>query len=211
MFQKRRNKYGVLILIMFLAGVLLSGCGLGEKLDDWKSGSTDDTAAPTLINTGQIILDQPLVIDATESPVVNNNPLVDMVQVSLYFANDNGKLVRETRKIPKETGIARATINELIIGPEDESLLSTLPAGTVLKDINIKDGVCIVDFSSEFQKGITSASEESLCLHSLSNTLAQFDSVTQVKILVNGKNVDKFTGAIDVSVNIIPDESLISR
>ena len=208
---KNRKKPLVIVTAVLAFGLLLGGCSLGNEIQDWKAG---DSSAPenssSVLQSGQIILDRPLVISGSETPVTNMNEDMPMMTVSLYFANANGtKLIEEKRVIPKEEGVARATIGELIMGPDTEALLPTLPAGTVLQDINIKDGICIVDFNSNFQNGIATVEEENLCIYSLVNTLTQFDSVNEVKILVNGRHVEKFKGAVDVSANISRNTGMI--
>jgi len=208
---KNRKTPPLLITATLMFGLLLGGCSLGGEIQDWKAGDSSVPDSPSsVLQSGQIILDRPLVVSGSEAPVTNMNENIPMMAVSLYFANANGtKLIEEKRVIPKEEGVARATIGELIMGPDTESLLPTLPAGTVLQDINIKDGVCIVDFNSEFQNGIATAEEENLCIYSLVNTLTQFDAVDEVKILVDGRHVEKFKGAVDVSANISRNNSLI--
>lgn len=133
--------------------------------------------------------------------------------VVLYFSDAQGKgLVKEQRSIPKAEGIARATIEELIKGPAPGSaLVPTIPQGTQLKDINVrKDGLCIVDFSSELVKNHQGGSTgEALTVYSIVNTLAQFPTIKEVKILVDGKVVRSLAGHLDVSEALAPDRSLV--
>lgn len=199
-----KKKFVALTMLACLA--ILGGCG--EEAESGKSSAP--LTEPTAAVTGQIIIDQQLsVLAAAAQNPVNE---VEMVQVTLYFAaSDAGKLVRETRMIPKEEGIARATVQELILGPDTEELNPTFPVGTELKDINIRDGVCIVDFNSALKNGISTKEEENICVYSLVNTLTQFDSVEEVKILVDGKNISRFTGALDISATIAPNMSIVAE
>lgn len=134
---------------------------------------------------------------------------VEKITVDLYFiAPDGKKLVMESRAIPKQEGIARSTIEELIKGPQKQENLSVFPDGTRLLDINIKpDGRCIVDLSSELT-AVNSQHQERLMLYALVNTLCQFPTVQEVEILVNGQKVDSIAGYIDVSAPLKPDYSI---
>ena len=177
--------------------------------DNEADPTQDENTTSAVTSSGQVIIDQQLSVLASAQEENQQNE-VDMIQVTLYFAsNDGSKLVKETRMIPKEEGIARATINELILGPDDDELTATLPTGTELMDINIKDGVCIVDFNNALKDGIDTVEEENICVYSIVNTLTQFDTVDEVKILVDGKNIDQFAGALDISTTIAPNMDIV--
>ncbi|NLF80406.1 MAG: GerMN domain-containing protein, partial [Clostridia bacterium] len=71
-------------------------------------------------------------------------------------------------------------------------------------DINIANGVCTVDFSSELLDDLPDNQQtQMLALYSIVNTLSQFDSVDYVRILVNGRALDSLAG-VDVSTVIAP-------
>lgn len=141
----------------------------------------------------------------------NNDPAgdVETITVDLYFiAPDGSSLVLENRAIPKQEGIARGTIEELIKGPEKPENLAVFPDGTRLLDINIKpNGRCIVDLSSEITN-VSNEHQEKLMLYSLVNTLCQFPTVEEVEILINGQKVDSVAGFMDVSAPLQPDYSI---
>lgn len=130
--------------------------------------------------------------------------------VVLYFANTSGYLQAEQRTVKKTPGIARQAINELCRGPQSQSLAATLPDGTRLLDINIKDGLCTVNFSRELvAKHSGGSGAEYATVYSIVNTLTQFSSINQVQILVEGQVVDSIAGHLDVSVPITRDDEII--
>ncbi|MBC7336356.1 MAG: GerMN domain-containing protein, partial [Clostridia bacterium] len=126
------RKLLALLLVFSLAA--LAGCGalqsVREKLPGG-DGAPKDVApsgpAPGEAGTGQLAGTAPTPGGAT-------------TKVTLYFADPSGQyLVPVTREIAKVEGIARATLQELILGPESGSdLLPTIPVGSVLRDINIR-------------------------------------------------------------------------
>lgn len=200
----------------------LSGCGLVDNLQTFKE---NDGAADQDSEQPQVIVDDDLQSDAQDEDTMTaplpgrgqsgQQDAADSApdaaadnsethQVTLYFANEEGRLEAEQRMIPKQEGLARATVNQLISGPHDESLLPTLPAATILEDINISGGICTVDFSSELLSDLPDDQQkQKLALYSIVNTLTQFDSVDEVRLLVNGQALDSF-GGVDVSAAVAP-------
>ncbi|MBE3587051.1 MAG: GerMN domain-containing protein [Thermoanaerobacteraceae bacterium] len=133
------------------------------------------------------------------------------VPVVLYFSDDRGYLVAVKKEIPRTQAIARATIEELCRGPVSGSGLNpTIPPGTRLKDINIKDGVATVDFSRELKtKHWGGSSGELLTVYSIVNTLTQFPSVQKVQLLVEGERQQSLAGHLDISRPLQRDSGLI--
>jgi len=121
--------------------------------------------------------------------------------IVLYFTGGDGNLAPEQREVPKVTGIARKTMEELCEGPQTEGLQSTLPAGTELLDINIRDGLCTVDFTQELVGNHPGGSSgELLTVYSIVNTLTQFPSIHQVAFLIDGEQVETLAGHMDLTV-----------
>lgn len=201
----------LIILCLALVAVFAS-CNLIDNLQTYKGsyipepGQEDQAGDDEVIIEEGVDEDTEANDDATAPDEATSGATSgDGREVVLYFASSDGKsLEAETRTIPQQEGIARATINELIAGPMDDSLLPTLPAATILDDINIAGGVCTVDFSSELLDDLPDDNEaQMLALYSIVNTLSQFDSVDYVRILVNGQALDSLAG-VDVSTVIAP-------
>lgn len=199
----------VLVLVLIL-GLLAAGagCGAWQSLQEKLPGGGENPGTVpegTGSATGEGGLGQ--VPEGAPAPAVATTT------VTLYFADPSGQyLVPVTRTIPKVEGIARATLQELILGPDSTSdLLPTIPAGTALRDINIRpDGLAIVDFSKELvanHKGGTSG--EMLTVYSIVNTLTQFPTVKKVQLLVEGKYQQTLAGHLDIREALARNESLI--
>ncbi|WP_051688030.1 GerMN domain-containing protein [Desulfofalx alkaliphila] len=187
------------ILALLMLAVCLTACGSkgGEE------GETAITITPT---------DEPLMEEPTADSVTVLSDMVDKVNVVLFFANDQGYLVPQNRDVPKVDGLARVTMQELAKGPEANSgLLPTLPPGTQLRDINIRDGLCTVDFTGELKENHPGgSSSEMLTVYSIVNTLTQFASVDRVEILVNGQRIESLGGHLNLMETLERDEYIIS-
>jgi len=136
----------------------------------------------------------------------------ETIDVVLYFGDEEGNLVAEKRTIPKVEGIGRATIKELIEGPEPAGgLYATIPLGTRLRDINVKDdGTAIVDFSGDIRAEHWGGYlGEILTVYSIVNTLAQFPTVDRVQILVDGQKLDTLVEHVDIREPLEPNNNLV--
>ncbi len=116
--------------------------------------------------------------------------------VKLYFPNSgNAVLEKESRSVEMQKSLSpeRAVLNELISGPSNKELSPAVPAGTKLLGVETKDGVCFVNFSTEFVANAGSGSmETTLILYSVVNSLCELENVESVQILVNGETGVEF-------------------
>lgn len=134
-----------------------------------------------------------------------NQPSGETVTIKLYFARSGQEeLAIENRSVNKTQAMARKTMEELIKGPQSKELLPVFPAGTVLRDINIKtDGICVVDLNSKV-RGIKSQQEEKLMVQAVSNSLGQFPTIQGVTFMVDGQEVKSLNGGVDLSSPVKP-------
>lgn len=187
------------LLVLLIIGMigLITACGGEEKNKETITITTND----------ELIAAEP-----TPDSVTVLTDMMDKITVVLYFANDQGYLVAEQRDIPKVDGLARVTMQELAKGSQGGmGLLPTLPVGTQLRDINIRDGLCIVDFTGEIKENHAGGSiGELLTVYSIVNTLSQFASVQEVQILVNGQFVETLAGHVEINQPLSRDDSVIA-
>ena len=200
----KKNIWRLWPLLLIIPVLIVGGCSWLDQLQAWKNGG--ESAEQTQINeeNGQNENAQDENAQEENAEEETISPDIETREVVLYFADSNGSgLKKENRVIPKNEGVAKDVINELIKGPDDSSLFPTLPASAILQDINIKDGVCIVDFNGEFlSDSLDGSIDEELMIFSLVDSLTQFPTITEVKILVDGKEQNMMMGGIDLSQNI---------
>ena len=188
-----------------LLPVLLAGCAFLDELKLFRSGEE-----PAAEEEETVIEEELTVTGAANAPAEKQEeeaaPTAGVRRVSLYFAKADGSgLEAESRDIPEQTGIARATVNELIAGPASASLRPTLPASAIVEGMTVSDGLCTVDFSSELADFLpTDAAARKLAVYSVVNTLSQFDSVDQVRILIDGEAPTFELTGVDLSAALAP-------
>lgn len=106
--------------------------------------------------------------------------------------------------------IARFLVLKLMSNPYNNSdLVAPIPSGTKLLDVNIKNEVCTVDFSREFETHVWSRPEaQRLTLLSLANTLTQIDGIRQVEFCTEGNLLVQY-GALTISAPYVAEDRAI--
>lgn len=126
------------------------------------------------------------------------------VLITLYYCDKYGLLVPVTRSVPKQEGLAKAAINGLI----DEAvtreqldyygLYPVLPKGTKIKGMNIKNGDAVIDLSKEFTN-LETAKDERRAVASVVYTLTGFQTISNVSIRIDGRDIQKLNNGTDLS------------
>ncbi len=183
--------------------------------EDTQPGTAEDTGQQSLTvpSVDEMVKDD-ITIEETYEPVQTMSTPVQEIAVALYFADVTGdKLVKTEKRIPKVEGMARATIETLLEGPDaDSGLVSAIPSGTQLLDINVKpeDKKCIVDFSQEMMHRLAATDNgEQLAVYSVVNTLCQFDSIEQVEFRIEGQSVATLAGGVNLSSTVSANGAIV--
>jgi sporulation and spore germination protein/immunoglobulin-like protein involved in spore germination len=155
-------------------GFVAAGCGAEKAVSLGPAGSQTGTSATT----------EPTGTVPTS------------VSLEVWFL-DGEQLARQTRSHEATPRVATTAINELLAGPsaaETKAGLSTsVPAGTKLLGISIKNGVATVDLTSQYQSGGGSLSMKAR-LAQVVYTLTQFPTVRAVLFHLDGEPVNVFSG-----------------
>ena len=213
-------------IIALLAVVLMSGAMGCNRASETLSQLKQDLKQDVALNTtdgennasqeNQLEVPDPndITIEETYEPVQTMGDAVQEVTVSLYFADANQeKLVKTEKNIPKVEGMARATIETLLEGPDvGSNLVAAVPSGTQLLDINVKpdEKKCIVDFSQELRNQLASnGNSEELAIYSIANTLCQFATIDEVEFRIEGQTITTLAGGSDLSKAITANAAIV--
>ena len=172
-----------LVTTVLISSVLVSGCGL---FDLPKKEEIDPPQDVTYLE------EQTEGEEAADKKDASTTEETGKIQTELYLMDANGYIVPQTIPLPNTESVAKQALEYLVTnGPVTEMLpngfKAVLPADTVVKSVDIKDGVATVDFSKEFKE--YKAEDESKILESVTWTLTQFDKVDKVKLQIEGKSV----------------------
>ena len=129
------------------------------------------------------------------------------VPVSLYFRRvGSDSLAFELRvfRLTEDETPARAVLEALAEGPQDESLEALLPRELTVRYAWVDDGVCYADLSGVLLAAVPdSRSDQELVISSIVDTLCSMDKVDQVQLLVEGEPLTAY-GGLDLSGPLLP-------
>ena len=167
--------------------------------------------------------DNPLVIDGETVGIMSKLSFLDSVggegytqekYVTLYFSSNDGTKMQEiTTKLTHDMTVplARLLIEQLLKGPNEISdantsdVRDTIPAGTKLNSLTIRDHVCYVDFSKEFMNMQADVSS-GVVVYSIVNTLCELSDVNKVQQEIYG-DIKNFTGSFERNLDMVQDAS----
>ncbi|KRG14435.1 GerMN domain-containing protein [Lederbergia galactosidilytica] len=172
--MSKKAKMAFTLAGILTASMVLTGCGLFGKDKE----SVDPPGEVTQMQEGEEL----------ETTSESTKETADTQMWDLYLVDKNGYVVAQSIQLPKTESVAKQVLSYLVTdGPISEVLpngfRTVIPAGTEV-DVDIKDGVAVVDFSEEFSE-YNEADEQNI-LQSVTWTLTQFDSVDSVELRVNG-------------------------
>jgi germination protein M len=194
------KKFISVILLIFLM-ISLAACGLlgnsdskGAFEDDaageagYTEDNTDenaDAAYPGLTSEGGSSDDAGKAGQDTADRDTGGK----LIKVTLYFPTaDNSALKAEEREVPvKDGAILKACMLALAEGPRSQALKDSIPAGTEIRGITIKERVAIVDLSKEFLG--SGGLDEVTSRLSIVNTLTGIEGVDKVRLWIEGNDM----------------------
>lgn len=134
---------------------------------------------------------------------VSADPAVETQSTVCWYEDGDGYLVPVTRQIPKQDGVAKATLALMVASGENDlaaarmGLTTVIPEGTTF-DLDISGGKARVDMSKEALNCQT-AEEELLMVQGTAAALCCFDTVEEVSFLFDGQKRSQLTHGTDVS------------
>ena len=106
--------------------------------------------------------------------------------------------------------LEQIVIESLLTGPLREGFVATMPEGTQLNKISVKDGVAYVDFNDAFN-GQAGDLRSELTLYSVVNSLCSLPTISRVQILINGEKQDVYRETIDISNTLERNLDIIEK
>ena len=153
--------------------------------------------------------DQPLMLSGNAVGLMSQESFVDELnpqdqkqskETVLYFANKQGnRLKKITTDITYNAvePIARLLVEQLIAGVssiqniDETKLQSAVPSKTTLTNLTIRDNICYLDLSRDFEQQDPNVSSE-VIVYSIVDTLCELPEVTKVQFSVDGVQKEKY-------------------
>ena len=131
-------------------------------------------------------------------------------EVTLYYKDLMGYLVPVNCEIPWEEGIAKATLKQMVSSEENDlqaarlGLLTALPEGLEV-DMDIIGQLAKVSLSSACMS-CADAEEENAMVSAIVSALTEFDSISEVQLLVEGEEVDALPFGTNISTPLTRED-----
>lgn len=167
--------------------------------------------APLATATGKII--GTIYRNDIKEEALEPNPATKTYVLSVYFANKEGKLVKEVHSITgsHSSKEEKLILEELIQGPKSNDLLATLPTNTKINTIDTLNGVCQVDLSFDSKTRFFKNDQmRYLTIYSIVNSLTELPKVKKVIISIDGKETIHF-GPIELPKTFERSEAYVSK
>ncbi len=155
----------------------------------------------------------PAITEAEPTPHIIPLDEEESWEVVLYFTDDQFiSLIGERRLIDAEGNYLERVLEELLRGPQDETLFNPIPPDTRLNGVFSEGGTVYVDLDEQMIEGQAGgSSQELLSIYSIINTLTETPAVQRVKILIDGQERETLRGHMDTSRPLERDEKLIAE
>lgn len=121
----------------------------------------------------------------------------------MYFADRQGTGLN---KVPVEITydatlpMEQLAMEQLMKGPDSiegtKNLLKTVPEGTKINKISVKENTCYLDLSSDFMEKRSNISDE-VAIYSVVNTLVELPTINKVQFSIDGKQVLLFDDRVN--------------
>lgn len=170
----------IAILLLVLMTVVLAGCA-GDKAPQQQEPKTQAEAQA-------------------------QQPAVEKVKVTLYFANQNADgLVPVVREIDKPNDMVTALVGEL---KKPNKNAPVLPEGSDLIYYKTEGETLVLNFNQAFAN-LQGSTGEFISINSLVNTMTELPQYKNVKLLVEGKTLE--TGHAIYDKPIARNEGIIKK
>ncbi|WP_310605253.1 GerMN domain-containing protein [Anaerosporobacter sp.] len=132
-------------------------------------------------------------------------------KISLFFANITGKKLVESNIIVSYNGtipMEQLIVEQLISGPLSDTKYPTIPEGTKLVKVTVKEGICYVDFNEKFLDKIEGITDD-VAIYSVVNSLVEMPTINKVQFKINGElrktygESTKFDGTFERNLDIV--------
>lgn len=146
--------------------------------------------------------------------ILDPNPATIPYILSVYFANEEGKLVKEEHsvRVSNPNAVEKTILEELIKGPNSDTLSRTVPSDMKVNDARTTNGVCQIDISFDPKsKFFENDRDKELMIYSIVNSLTSEPQIKKVVIFVDGKSDVEFTSDIDFTDTFERSENYISE
>ena len=121
--------------------------------------------------------------------------VIETVEVTLYFAGEDGELAEEERTLELYEGqsVAESLMAALLEGPRDDDLTALLPESFAINGVWVEGRTCYLSLSARAVERLPEAPEEQeRILASIAGSIYSMEGVDELRLLVDGQESETF-------------------
>lgn len=127
-------------------------------------------------------------------------------ELVLYFPSADGRSIkRETRTVYYSSNLnkERLAIEQMLKGPRGEHMQAVAVEGTLVQDVSVSNGFCIVDFSEEVNStpAVEAAADPETVIYAFTNAIIDScpeDQITGVRFRIGGSSDVRFRDQVNL-------------
>ena len=137
------------------------------------------------------------------TPTDNREAKVEDMKVKVYYPDESGlRLVEVEREIEvaRDSDKYAAAVEAMMTPPTETELTEIFPKRAKLLNVDVHDGIATVNFDEGLQKHFVGGSAgETFLIGSVVNALTNFNEIKEVRILIDGEEIESLAGHMDLS------------
>ena len=125
----------------------------------------------------------------------------EATELTLYYASASGEsLVAENISVRYNSNISkeRLIVEKLMKGTKTEGQQRTIPQGTKLLGVSVKDGVCYINFDEGLNKAISGVRPD-VTIYSIVNSVTESGTAGRVQVSINGDSNLNFQESVELA------------
>lgn len=175
----------LLLVTVFIMLLLSAGCS--KDSDSKNKAAENNSSRDAVIQVKEMVEKSDRLINYKE-----------VTEVTVYFLTENDDyLVPLTIPVNPTDKAAKAALQRLIIGPNDEFLKPVINTSTKIKDLYLKDDIVHVDFTNHFLS-FPSENASEMAVISVLKSIEPFIDGRKVQLLVEGNIKDLQLGDLNL-------------
>lgn len=156
----------------------------------------EDVTAVAVTAQGRALAQQPKPVFYQRDVLLSSmDDVIQTVEATLYFQDENGALAGEQRVLEIYEGQTQAEnlLDALFAGPVSRHLTAVIPPELFINSVRMERGVCYVNFSAESLEFLPKEeNRQRIILWSLSESLYSLDTVQEIHLLADGELLEFF-------------------
>lgn len=135
------------------------------------------------------------------------------MKIALYYADATGEALlkeEDTVRYNSNESKEQVVVEQLMRGPEENGFLATIPKGTKLLGVSIKDDICYLNFDEGLRNIAPGVSPETV-IYSIVNSVIENGNVSKVQISINGESSIVYQESVKLDEPLSRNQAIVKE